>query len=509
MHKITSSGKFGFATLAALAVAAAVPVPANAQQFSVVYAFGPTPDGQGPRGSLTQGQDGNLYGLTIDGGTAGQGTLFSIALPGKETVLDSFASSVGGINCNTGLSVGSDGSFTGTCPNGQSPYNFGTIFNANPAAGTLNTVHAFDGSDGQNPEVGRPILAADGNYYGLTEEGGTNKGGTAFMITPTGAFSTLYNFGGTTGDPTSPSGPLIQGADGNFYGTASAGGTLGGGALFRMTSTGQITVLHNFPAKSATDGTAPMGGVAQTKNGALFGETFSGGASNLGTIYEIKKNGKEVVLHSFSSADRSSSPCDGLIVASDANLYGTAAACLGDNCGTSIIFEVTAKGVFSVLHQLDPATEGTKVSGPLFLDTNGTFYGTAETGGAGGVGTIYSLNTGLAPFANLSQTSGSVGATIGIYGQGFNAKTKVSFDGTQAKFTMVNANYLQAVVPAGASSGYVKVKSPSLKSLQVFTVTTPHGVRHAAISHRTLSRHAAAKPPSSRLRAELTRPIVR
>lgn len=504
MKNSVALGTVGFATLAALALSTVT--AAAGTQFSVVYAFGAAPDAQSPRGALAQGQDGNLYGVTIDGGSNGQGTVFSVVLPGKEMVLDSFASSTGGINCNTGLTIGGDGSFYGTCPNGQSPYNFGTIFNGN-AKGAFSTLYAFSGSDGQNPEVGRPILAADGNYYGLTEQGGADNGGTAYVMSPTGKLSILYNFGGTAGDPVGPSGPLIQGADGNFYGTSSQGGGLGGGAVFRMSGTGQVTILHNFPAKSTTDGVAPMGGVVQSRNGALFGVTFSGGSGDLGTVYELKSSGKEVILHSFASADRSSSPCDPLVLANDANFYGTAASCVGGSCGNSIIFEITAKGVFTVLHQFDPAADGTKVSGPLLLDTSGTFYGTAETGGAGGAGTIYSLNTGLPPFASLSSTSGSVGATIGIYGQGFSTKTKVSFAGTRGSFTPVTSTYGTAVVPTGATTGHVKLRNPSLKSLQIFTVTS-FRASHQAAEPRGV-RRASAKPPSSRLRAEISRPPVR
>ena len=480
--------------VAALAACALMPAAGTAQQFSVVYAFGPLPDGQAPRGDLAQGQDGNLYGLTIDGGNSGEGTVFSVVLPGKEVGLASFADSTGGVHCNTGLTVGTDGSFFGTCPGGQSPYNFGTIFNAD-STGKLSTLYAFSGSDGQNPEVGRPILGADGNYYGVTELGGAYNGGTAFVMTPDGHLSTLYNFGGVTGDPVSPSGSFIQGSDGNFYNTSLSGGKLGGGTVFRMTATGQVAVLHDFPSKSTTDGTTPMGGVVQAHRGTLYGVTFSGGSENLGTVYAVKSSGKEIILHSFSSStDLASSPCDPLTIAIDGNLYGVAASSVNGTYGNSIAFEVTPTGAFTVLHQFDPAGDGTKASSPLLLDTNGVFYGVAEAGGTGGEGTLYSLNMGLHPFVNLSPAMGPVGATIGIYGQGFSAKTKVLFAGTPASFTPKGANYGLAVVPAGASSGYVRVRTPGLamRSLQIFTVTS--GARHqgSATRHAT-SRHASAK----------------
>jgi uncharacterized repeat protein (TIGR03803 family) len=496
------------AVLGAFALTPVMPTLGIAQQFTVVHAFGPAPDAQGPRGALAQGQDGNLYGVTIDGGSFGEGTVFE--LMGKDVLLIYDQNdAVGGIHCNTGLTVGSDGSFFGTCPGGKPPYDSGTIFNVD-SKGVFSTLYSFSGSDGKDPEVGRPVLGADGNYYGVTSEGGANGGGTAFVMTPTGQLSKLADFGGSTGGPSSPSGELIQGPDANFYGTSSSGGKLGGGTVFRMTGTGQVTVLHDFPTKSTTDGVSPMGGVVRAKSGALFGGTFSGGTGNLGTVYELKPTGKEVVLYSFSASDNVSFLCDPLTLAADGALYGTAANSQNDSYGTSVLFKVTTARTFTILHTFDPATEGTKVSGPLLLNTNGTFYGVTETGGTGGGGTLYSLNTGLAPFVSLSPSFGPVGATIGVYGQGFSAKTKVTFAGTPATFTPSGANYGLAIVPAGAATGNVIVRNPGqarMKSLQVFTVTST--AHRASVRHQLLPRHTATKRRSSSRHAETGRPAVR
>jgi len=508
MKTSRNSATAAVAVLGAFALTPVMPGPGMAQQFSVVHAFGSAPDAQGPRGALAQGQDGNLYGGTIDGGSSGEGTVFELL--GKDVLLIYDQNdAVGGIHCNTGLAVGSDGSFFGTCPGGKPPYDSGTIFNVN-SKGIFGTLYTFGGPDGKDPEVGRPILGADGNYYGVTSEGGANGGGTAFMMTPTGQLSKLADFGGSTGGPSSPSGPLIQGPAGDFYTTSSAGGKFGGGTVFRMTGTGQVTVLHDFPTKSTTDGVSPMGGVVRTKKGTLFGATFSGGTDNLGTVYELKPSGKELVLHSFSASDKAAFLCDPLTLATDGILYGTAASSQNDSYGTSVLFSVTPAGVFSLLHTFDPATEGTKVSGPMLLDTNGTFYGVTETGGTGGGGTLYSLSTGLAPFVSLSPSFGPVGATIGIYGQGFSANTKVAFAGTPATFTPSGANYGLATVPAGAATGSVIVKNPGqakMKSLQVFTVTST--AHHASVRPQVLPRHRVTKRRSLSRHAETGHPAVR
>jgi uncharacterized repeat protein (TIGR03803 family) len=267
---------------------------------------------------------------------------------------------------------------------------------------------------------------------------------------------------------------LTLASDGNFYGTTSGGGKRGGGTVFKMTTTGQVTILHNFPSTGKREGIQPMGGVVEGNNGRFYGVTFSGGANNLGTVFALKQTGTVQILHSFSAADGMAFPCDSLAIANDRNFYGEAAACKDGQCEGSAIFEVTSKGAFKVLHTFNPATDGTMASSPLLLDTNGTFYGLTESGGPNGGGTAYSLNTGLPPFASLSPSSGAIGATINIYGQGFTQKgTKVLFKGVKANFTLMSANYIQAVVPVGATTGPVKARTPSgtLQSIQTFTVS--------------------------------------
>jgi uncharacterized repeat protein (TIGR03803 family) len=439
----------------------------------VLQAFGNGSAVQSPRGILAQGEDGLLYGTSLKGGSVGEGTVFSMTPGGAVSALGSFADGSGGTHCNTGLSLGRDGNFYGTCPQGVSPYENGTVFSTSPS-GAIATLYAFTGTDGKVPEVGQPVQGLDGKFYGVTESGGLNGAGTAFSIGSDGHLTTLYNFGTTSDDAGSPSGPLMLASDGNFYGTTTTGGKLGGGTVFKMTAAGQVTVLHDFPSSGKREGIQPMGGVVAGDNGQFYGVTFSGGANDLGTVFTLKQTGKVQILHSFSAADSVAFPCDSLTIANDRNFYGEAAACKDGTCEGSAIFEVTSKGVFKLLHTFVSASDGTKASSPLFLSTNGIFYGVTELGGSNGGGTAYSLNTGLQPFVSLSPTSGAIGNTINIYGQGFTQKgTKVLFKGVKAKFKLMTGNYLQAVVPAGATSGSVKVKTPSgtLQSIQVFTVS--------------------------------------
>jgi len=455
------------ASLASLAMSSAA---LHAQTFTVLKAFGNGTPVEAPRGILAQGQDGLLYGTSLKGGSAGDGTVFSMTLGGDVNVLGGFA---GSTNCNTGLSLGRDGNFYGTCADGMAPYDNGTVFSASAAAG-IATLHAFDGTDGKIPEPGQPVQGIDGNFYGMTEAGGANGAGTAFRMNGDGSVIVLYNFGGSQDDASTPSGPLTLASDGNFYGTTMAGGKLGGGTIFKMTSDGQVTILHDFPSTGKKGGAMPMGGVAEGSGGKFYGVTFGGGTENLGTVYVLKQTGKVQTLHNFSAVENIAFPCDGLAIALDRSVYGAAAACKNGQCAGSSLFEITSTGAFKVLHSFVPGTDGTEVSGALFLDTNGLLYGLTETGGPNGAGTVFSLDNGLTPFVSLSPTSGAIGATINIYGQGFTQKgTKVSFKGVKAAFTLMSANYIQAVVPAGAITGPVKVKTPNgaLQSIQTFTVS--------------------------------------
>jgi len=469
---LTSRTTTVLAAIASLAMNS-VALPAGAQTFNVLHAFGATGDAQSPRGVVAQGQDGVLYGATLKGGTNGVGGVFSVTTGGTETLLGSFDPSTGGTGCNTGLLLARDGTFYGTCSGGVDPYSYGSVYSAR-TKGFIVTISENNPSTGSDPDEGQLTEGLDGTLYSVAATGGANGGGTVFSVGSDGALVDIHDFGSGADDGVGPSGPLTLASDGNFYGTTSAGGKLGGGTVFKMTTTGQVTVLHDFPSEGKKEGIQPMGGVVEGDRGEFYGVTFSGGANDLGTVFALKQTGKVQILHSFSVADSMAFPCDSLVLANDRNFYGEAAACKDGKCEGSAIFEVTSKGVFKLLHALSPTTDGTMASSPLLLDTNGTFYGLTESGGPNGGGTMYSLNTGLPPFASLSPSSGAIGATINIYGQGFTQKgTKVSFKGVKADFQLISANFLQAVVPAGATSGPVKVKTPggTLQSIQTFTVS--------------------------------------
>jgi uncharacterized repeat protein (TIGR03803 family) len=288
-----------------------------------------------PWACLIQAADGNFYGTTASGGTSGHGTVFKITPSGTETVVYSFPA--GSSEPYTGLIQGSDGNFYGTTgANGTS--DDGTVFKIT-AGGTETVLHAFPktGTDGQIPYAGL-IQGSDGNFYGTTYFGGSNGFGTVFKVTPGGTETVLYSFAGGS-DGEHPYAGVIQGSDGNIYGTTYQGGTSGYGTVFKVTPGGTETVLYSFSGGSS-DGANPEAGLIQGSDGNFYGNTYGGGASNLGTVFELTASGTETVLHAFAGGSSDgANPTANLVQGSDGNLYGSTAAGGAGNDGT--FFKVT------------------------------------------------------------------------------------------------------------------------------------------------------------------------
>jgi uncharacterized repeat protein (TIGR03803 family) len=451
-------------------LALAASISSTAQTFKTLAVFDGS-DGATPVDTpLVQGTDGDLYGTTLGGGSPGPGTVFKITSSGKLTTVYSFCSQA---NCGDGalpyggLVLGKDGNFYGTTSQGGADGISGTVFKITPT-GILTTLHSFDSTDGAAP-VAPLIQATNGDFYGITQNGGATGGGTIFKITPAGVLTTLYNLG-------SPgyfaNGPLVQGTDGNFYGTTEIGGLHGNGLVFKITPTGTFATLHNF---DSTDGSAPAGGLVQASDGNFYGTTYQGGANDTcengcGTVFKMAPEGMLTTLHSFDSTE-GANPIAGLIQATDGNLYGTAYGG-GTGGGWGTVFEITLSGVVTTLHSFD-GDDGAQPYGPVSQATSGNLYGTATNGlGTDAQGTIFGISTGLSPFVSFVSSSGQVGQDVEILGQGFTGTTNVSLNGTSADFTVKSPTFLTATVPTGATSGFVHVTTPrgTLKSNVRFTV---------------------------------------
>lgn len=473
LSKVTF-GKRSFGLLA-LCVAAAV---ASSAQINTLVNFDST-NGGGPTGALVQGTDGNLYGTTSVGGTHNGGTVFKMTQDGTLTTLYNFCSQT---NCKDGansvlaqpaLVQGTDGNLYGTTFGGGVTdlcTGCGTVFRITPG-GKLTTLYSFcseaNCADGIRPTAGL-VLASNGNFYGVTNQGTTTGYGTVFKITPAGQLTTLYTFCSQTdcADGGNPMGALVQGTDGNLYGTTWTGGPDCAsqglcGTFFRITPGGQLTTL-------ATVAGYPSGALVQGVDGDFYGTT-----ARAGSVFKVTPQGALTTLGFVCCY-----PYAGLVQGSDGNFYGTTyvggnnnnGTCQNNGCGS--VFEITPEGVITTLYsfcsQLN-CTDGWAPFGPVTQATSGSLYGTTIAGGAysncyfGGCGTIFSLGVGLGSFVELRPAFGKVGTIVTILGNNLKGTSAVSFNGTAAAFLVGSSAGLTTItakVPVGATSGTVKVVTP-------------------------------------------------
>jgi uncharacterized repeat protein (TIGR03803 family) len=213
-----------------------------------------------------------------------------------------------------------------------------------------------------------------------------------------------------------------------------------------------LTTLHNF---TVTDGAYPNG-VIQASGGNFYGTT-EGGGIGYGTVFTITPAGVLTTLHIFegNGADNSNAPAAGLVEGTDGKFYGT--TYLGYDIGD--IFESTAAGAVTYLFNFE-GSDGGQPKAALFQPTNGIFYGTTMKGGTSGLGTVFSLSVGLAPFVKTLPTTGPAGAPVVILGTNLTGTTSVTFDGTPAAFTVVSATEITTNVPTGATTGAIQVTTP-------------------------------------------------
>jgi uncharacterized repeat protein (TIGR03803 family) len=374
--------------------------------FTTLHSFSSF-DGANPYAGVVQGTDGKLYGTTNAGGAGSVGTIFSVGADGTAfSTLHHFANTDGAYP-HAGLVQATDGNLYGATTVGGAS-GFGTVFRIDTAGTTLVTLHDFLQTDGASPYASL-IQVMDGHLYGTTINGGANGDGTVFRIATNGTLLTLHDFLGPDG--ANPRAPLIQAADGNLYGTTLGGGAVGGyGTIFKIDTNGtMLTTVHSF---LNTDGADLYAGVVQGTDGNLYGTTSTGNVSrHYGTVFKIDTNGTALTtLHGFRPFPEGSTPEAGLIQATDGSLYGTTYQNGANGFGT--IFKVDAGGAtFQTLHNF-AFSDGARPQASLIQAMDGNLYGTTFTGGGGnGKGTIFRIDTGGSTFTTLHIFSGGDGSS--------------------------------------------------------------------------------------------------
>ncbi|HTW32575.1 MAG TPA: choice-of-anchor tandem repeat GloVer-containing protein [Candidatus Sulfotelmatobacter sp.] len=451
----------------------------QAQTLTTLANFTGTNGDEPYYGSVIQASNGNYYGTTYWGGKNSDGVVFEVTPAGKLSVIYNFCSLT---NCSdgshpySGLILAGNGDFYGTTKLGGANGD-GTIFKMT-LGGKLTTLYSFcaktNCTDGEDPD-GALVQASSGNFYGTTYSGGASGDGTVFEITQSGTFKTLYSFCSKTNcsDGGNPYSGLIQGANGNLYGTTYNFGDYHGGTAFEISTAGKFKALYSFCAQTnCADGENPFGGLTQGANGNLYGTTNIGGSDGYGTIFELTTAGVLTILHTFEDTD-GGYPVSAPILASDGNFYGTTwADGVTGNGGT--IYQVTSAGAFTSLYSFCSSSScaGEYPEGALGQTTNGEFIGTTTFGGTGDAGTVYSYSTGLGAFVQTVPVAAKPGTRVVILGNDLTGATSVTFNGTSATFTVNSASEITVTVPTGATSGTVEVTTPAgtLKSNPSFQI---------------------------------------
>ena len=432
-------------------------------------------NGAFPDAGLTADANGNLFGITSQGGANDEGAVFEIKNIGtmaaplyadSPIIVGSFNGSNDVYPCGE-VTIDADGNLLGTTQAGGTAddgtvfeiANTGTVAAPNYAS-TPTTLVSFDSLGGYAPDAGL-IADAKGDLFGTTLAGGVkgNGDGTVFEIKNTGTAATpiyastpiiVASFNGLNG--ANPEDELNLDASGDLLGTTVYGGANDDGTVFEIKNTGTVAapIYASTPITlvsfNGPDGANPfLAGLTADANGNLFGTTDQGGANDDGTVFEIKNTGTLaapiyssplMTLISFDGSD-GLQPAAGLTVDANGNLFGTTAYGGVNNDGT--IFEIKNDGsLIAPVYASIPVTlvnfngsDGACLSAGLTADANGNLLGTTYQGGATGDGTVFDISltasvptiTGtiggqmttleapLQPFANVSIEDYNAGAT--------------------------------------------------------------------------------------------------
>jgi uncharacterized repeat protein (TIGR03803 family) len=364
----------------------------SASGQTVLHSFAGGADGANPYAGVKLDAEGNLYGTTYVGGTANFGVVYKLSPTGQETLLHTFTGGSDGGNPYAGVILDVAGNLYGTASTGGTA-NAGVVYKLDPATGQETVLYNFTGgADGANP-YGGVIADADGNLYGTTHGGGSFEDGVVYKLSPSGVEKVLYNFGkfGTGGGV--PADGVVRDSAGNLYGTATT-------AVYKLTASGQYTVLA-FPFGCRTGGEVWAGVVLDaagnlygTSGIPTYGQCLGDTPVPNGAVYKLDTAGQLSVLYRFPGASRPQPETgaelnSAVMLDSAGNLYG--ATSNGGLAG--MVYKLDSAGQETTLYSFPAAPGGTRAIGPVIGDSAGNLYGTTQEGGTYNRGVLYKVDS--------------------------------------------------------------------------------------------------------------------
>lgn len=393
---------------------------AGAYSELIVHKFLGSPDGANPEAGVIRSVDGYLYGTTVEGGAnsncpggfgMGCGTVFALDPSGNERVVYSFGGTPDGSTPFASLLSDSAGNLYGTTASGGhakvclsfNPDGCGTVYKID-TAGNESILHNFLGyfgsgrDDGEAPK-GSLVANSDGALFGATAYCGLGSSGVIYEIHPDGRERIRHDFNGNGSDGDGSYAGLVRDSTGDLYGTTYAGGggscTGGCGSVFKLNPAGVFTTLHSFTGGS--DGGNPYGGLVMDASGNLYGTAQNygnlscakkGGNPGCGTVFELNRERKLILLHTFAGSPDGATPSAAILLDANGNIYGATSfggdqACNGGySCG--VVFKINRSGQGTILHTFTGgANDGEVPYRGLYRDAAGDLFGTAVSGGKG------------------------------------------------------------------------------------------------------------------------------
>ncbi|HZK80083.1 MAG TPA: choice-of-anchor tandem repeat GloVer-containing protein, partial [Humisphaera sp.] len=422
-------------------------------------------NGSHPEAGLAIDTSGNFFGTTYQGGASGYGTVFEIA-HGTTTVTTIAAfNGIDGANPTAAVTLDSGGDIFGTTPS-HGANGFGTVFEIVRGATTLTTVASFTTLSGGVPEA-PVILDSNGNLFGTTSSYGPSGLGTVFEIASgSDAITLTAAFTGSTGH--NPYGAVTFDSSGNLFGTTNQGGTSNNGTVFEVAHGSSIvTTTARFVRN--TSGALPYGGLTIDTSGNLFGTTSVGGTGGLGTVFEIAHGTTALIAIGSFSNGTGTNPQGGVTLDSSGNLFG--AAQFGGTNSDGTVFEI-AHGT-TVINALasftNPSAENPIAA--LAVDSSGDVFGATPSGGVNNDGSVFEIPNGstnvtvIASFNGNNGNSPYGGVTLDSSGNIFGTTQSGGISGAGTVFEIVHGtNVINAIASFNTAGGYLSYGGISLDS---------------------------------------------